>query len=43
MDLRQWNTHVFGDVTLKKKGLMSELLGLDVQGGVQGLTLWENA
>ena len=40
-DLKQWNKDVFGDVNLRKKALLCELLGLDVKGGSQGLTIWE--
>ena len=42
-DLKHWNKHVFGDVSFKKKHLLSELLDLDLREGMQTLSLADSA
>ena len=37
-DLKHWNKHVFGDMSFRKKYLLSELLDLDLREGVQSLS-----
>lgn len=36
-DLKHWNKHVFGDVSFRKKCLMTELLDIDMKKGMQVL------
>ena len=37
-DLKHWNKHVFGDVALKKKSLLTKLLDTDTREEMQVLT-----
>ena len=37
-DLKHWNKHVFGDVSFRKKCLMTELLDIDMKEEMQVLT-----
>ena len=34
-DLKHWNKHVFGDVSFRKKCLMTELLDIDMKKGME--------
>ena len=36
-DLKHWNKHVLGDVSFRKKCLMTELLDIDMKKGMQVL------
>ena len=36
-DLKKWNREEFGDLALRKKNLLSELMGLDAREEVRGL------
>ena len=42
-DLKHWNKHVFGDVTFRKKSLLTELLDIDMREGRQVLTQEDRA
>ena len=37
-DLKKWNKEEFGDLAFRKKGLISELLGLDAREDLFGLS-----
>ena len=38
VDLKKWNKEVFGDLALRKKNLLSELMGLDAREELVGLS-----
>ena len=38
VDLKKWNKEVFGDLALRKKNLLSELMGLDARKELVGLS-----
>ena len=42
-DLKHWNKHVFGDVTFRKKSLLTELLDIDIREEMQVLTQEDRA
>ena len=41
-DLKKWNKEEFGDLAIRKKCLLSELLGLDAKEDLSGLSRGSN-